>query len=167
MERRDNIAAKLVTMLREFRGTMARTMDLRTKITSELNGTGDDALSPDGRSQLLQLRKDLGTFRQEISSPQQLCDDAPTWKQLFGDESALLAAEIFYAFERDSRPIKDSDGIDFVHAMYLPHTDLWRGDRAFSHLLKQHKVSFGDRIVQTLSELPARIHAELNKRSTA
>jgi hypothetical protein len=166
MERRDNIAAKLVTMLREFRGTMERAKDLRTKITAELNATGDDALSPDGRAQLLQLRRDVGTFHQEMSSPQQLCDDASTWKQLFGDESALVAAEILYAFERDNRPIKDSDGIDFVHAMYLPHTDLWRGDRAFSDLLKKHKVSFGERIVPTLLELPARIDAELGKQTT-
>jgi hypothetical protein len=160
MERRDNIAGKFVTMLGELRGTMARTSDLRTQITAELNATGDAALSPDGRSQLLQLRRDLKTFREEISSPQQLSEDVPIWKQLFGNESALLAAEVLYAFERDKRPIKDSDGIDFVHVMYLPHTDLWRGDRAFSDLLKKHKVGFSERVVPTLLELPARIEAE-------
>jgi hypothetical protein len=161
MERRDNIAGKFVTMLRELRGTMARTSDLRTRITAELSATGDDALSPNGRQQLLQLRKDLASFREELTSPQQLCEDVPIWKRLFGKESALLAAEILYAFEREKRPIKDSDGIDFVHAMYLPHTDLWRGDRAFADLLKKHKVSFSERIVPTLLELPARIDAEL------
>jgi hypothetical protein len=165
MERRDNIAGKLVTMLRELRGTMARTGDLRTQITAELNATGDDALSPDARTQLLQLRRDLKTFRKEISSPQQLCEDVPIWKQLFGNESALLATEVLYAFERDKRPIKDSDGIDFVHVMYLPHTDLWRGDRAFSDLLKKYKVSFCERVVPTLLELPAGIEAELEKQS--
>jgi hypothetical protein len=167
LERRDNMAEKLVTMLREFRSTMAGTADLRARITAELNATGDHALSSDGRSQLLRLRKDIGTFRQEMSSPQQLCEDVPIWKQMFGNESALLAAEILYAFERDKRPIKDSDGIDFVHAMYLPHADLWRGDRAFSHLLKQHRVKFGERIVTTLLELPARIEAELEQQSAA
>jgi hypothetical protein len=167
LERRDNMAEKLVTMLREFRSTMAGTADLRARITAELNATGDHALSSDGRSQLLRLRKDIGTFRQEMSSPQQLCEDVPIWKQMFGNESALLAAEILYAFERDKRPIKDSDGIDFVHAMYLPHADLWRGDRAFSHLLKQHRVKFGERIVPTLLELPARIEAELEQQSAA
>jgi hypothetical protein len=165
LERRDNIAGKFVTMLGELRGMMTRTKDLRTKITAELNATGEEALSPDGRSQLLQLRRDLKTFREEISSPQQLCEDVPKWKQLFGDESALLAAEILYAFDHDKRPIKDSDGIDFVHVMYLPHTDLWRGDRAFSDLLKRHKVSFSERVVPTLLELPARIEAEFEKQS--
>jgi hypothetical protein len=161
MERRDNIAGKFVTMLGELRGTLARTKDLRARITAELNAAGDEALSADGRSQLLRLRRDLKTFREEISSPQQLCKDVPIWKKLFGDESALLAAEVLFAFERDKRPIKDSDGIDFVHVMYLPHADLWRGDRAFSDLLKRHKVSFGERVVPTLLELPARVEAEL------
>jgi hypothetical protein len=165
MERRDKIAEKFVTMLRELRRMIAGTRDLRTEITAELNATGDDALSPEARSRLLKLRSDLKTFREEISSPQQLCEDVPIWKQLFGNESALLAAETLYAFERDKRSIKDSDGIDFVHLMYLPHTDLWRGDRAFSGLLKEHKVSFSDRVVPTLLELPGRIEAELEKQS--
>lgn len=163
MERRDNIAGRFVAMLRELRGSMIRTKELRDKITAELNVTGDEALSSEERSQLLRLRRDLKTFRDEISSPQQLCEDVPIWKQLFGNESALLAAEVLYAFERDKRPIKDSDGIDFVHALYLPHTDLWRGDRAFSDLLIRHKVSFSGRVVPTLLALPARIEAELKK----
>jgi hypothetical protein len=165
MERRDNIALKFVTMLKELRQTMANNRDLQTRITAELNATGDDAALPDERSQLLQLRRDLKTFRTEISSPEQLCEDVPIWKRQFGNESALLAAEILYAFERDKRPIKDSDGIDFVHAIYLPHTDLWRADKGFADLLKKYKVSFNERVVPTLLELPARIEAELAKRS--
>jgi hypothetical protein len=94
---------------------------------------------PDERAELLRLRTNLKIFRAEMMSPQQLCEDVPVWRQLFGDESALLAAEIL------KRPIMDSDGIDFVHAIYLPHTDLWRGDRSFADLLKEHKVSFSDR----------------------
>lgn len=167
MERRDNIAGTFVTMLRELRSTMTRTKDLRDKITAELNVTGDEALSSEERSQLLRLRRDLKTFRDEISSPQQLCEDVPIWRQLFGNESALLAAEVLYAFERDKRPIKDSDGIDFVHVMYLPHADLWRGDRAFSDLLIRHKVSFSGRVVPTLLELPVRIEAEFEKQKSS
>jgi hypothetical protein len=159
MDRRDNIADKLVTMLKELRRTIASTGDLRKRITAELNATGDETLSPDGRSQLMRLRNDLKAFREEIVSPQQLCEDVPIWKKLFGNESALLAAEILYAFEHDKRPIKHSDGIDFVHAIYLPHTDLWRGDRAFADLLIKHNVSFSERVVPTLLELPDRIEA--------
>lgn len=163
MERRDNIAGNFVKMLGVFRGMMAGTKDLRARIAAELDATGDEALSPDERSQLLQLRRDLKIFREEISSAQQLCEDVPIWRQKFGNESALVAAEVFFAFERDGRPIKESDGIDFVHVMYLPHADLWRGDRAFSDLLKKHKVSFSDRVVPTLLELPARIEAEVER----
>lgn len=163
MERRDNIADKFVTMLEEFRSKMASARDLRTRITTELNAKGDEALSSDERSQLVQLRKDLKAFQEGMFSPQQLCDDVPIWKTQFGNESALLAAEMFYAFERERRPIKQSDGIDFVHAIYLPHTDLWRGDKAFADLLIKHKVSFSERVVPTLLDLPARIEIELAK----
>jgi hypothetical protein len=47
--------------------------------------------------------------------------------------------------------------------MYLPYTDLWRGDRAFSDLLIKHRVSFSERVVPTLVDLPDRIEAELAK----
>jgi hypothetical protein len=120
MERRDSIADKLVTMLEELRRTIASTGDLRKRITGELNVTGVEALSPDGRSQLLRLRRDLKTFREEMSSPQQLFDDLPIWKNLFGNDSALLATEILYAFERDKRPIKQSDGIDLCMRCTCP-----------------------------------------------
>jgi hypothetical protein len=131
-----------------------------------LNTKGDDALNPEERAQLLGLRTKEKAFRAEMSSAQRLYENG-SWRTLFGDESALLAAEIFYAFEREKRTIKESDGIDFVHAIYLPHTDLWRGDKAFSDLLIKHKVSFSDRVVPTLLELPARIEAEIARRNAA
>jgi hypothetical protein len=65
---------------------------------------------------------------------------APRWKQLFGGASAKLAAQILFAFHNDGRDIKNSDGIDFIHAVYLPHADLWRGDRAFSNKLPRQLV---------------------------
>jgi hypothetical protein len=50
-----------------------------------------------------------------------------------------------------------------MHAMYLPHSDLWRGDRAFSDLLIKHGVNFSERVVPTLLDLPGRIEAEIVK----
>jgi hypothetical protein len=47
--------------------------------------------------------------------------------------------------------------------MYLPYTDLWRGDKAFSDLLIKHKVTFGERVVPTLAELPERIEVEIGR----
>ena len=53
--------------------------------------------------------------------------------------------------------IEHSFGGDLMHALYLPHVDLWRGDRRFSSLLKRAAPNFADRIIPTLRELPSRI----------
>jgi hypothetical protein len=90
-----------------------------------------------------------------------LTKNAPRWKEIFGEKSGVLAAQILYAFHNDGRDIKNLDGIDLMHAMYLPHADLWRGDRAFSTLLINNRVDFYSRIVPSLAELPARIEAAM------
>jgi len=45
--------------------------------------------------------------------------------------------------------------------MYLPHADLWRGDKAFSTLLINNRIDFCKRIVPSLAELPERIEAAI------
>jgi hypothetical protein len=50
-----------------------------------------------------------------------------------------------------------STGGDFIHALYARHSDLWRGDRRFSHFLKAAVPEVADRVVPRLSELPDRI----------
>jgi hypothetical protein len=109
---------------------------------------------------LLQMRRDITSFRAEIISPEEL-SKLPAWRETVGDEGALIATQIFYALHREKRDIKPSDAIDLIHAMYLPHTDLWRGDKAFSSLLIKNRVNFHERIVPTLLELPRRIEAEI------
>ena len=101
----------------------------------------------------------MKTFGSELKSPKELTKNAPRWKELFGEASGMLAAQILFAFHNDGRDIKHSDGIDLIHAMYLPHADLWRGDRAFSTLLISSRVDFCNRIVPSLAELPGRIEA--------
>ena len=71
----------------------------------------------------------------------------------------MIAAQILFAFHNDGRDIKNSDGIDLIHAMYLPHADLWRGDKAFSTLPINNRVDLCRRIVRSLAELPGRIEA--------
>jgi hypothetical protein len=71
----------------------------------------------------------------------------------------MIAAQILFAFHNEGRDIKNSDAIDLIHAMYLPHTDLWRGERASSTLLINNRVDFFSRIVPSLAELPGRIEA--------
>jgi hypothetical protein len=50
--------------------------------------------------------------------------------------------------------------------MYLPHVDLWRGDKDFSNLLIKNRVNFYERVVPTLSELLDRIENEATKRAS-
>ena len=140
---------------------LAEQADLRAKLRSELTATGDRALSAPAREQLTALDREVKTFVRELQSPEELTKNAPRWKELFGEESGLLAAQILYAFYKDERDIKNSDGIDLIHAMYLPHADLWRGDKAFSTLLINNRVDFCSRIVPSLAKLPARIEAAI------
>lgn len=55
--------------------------------------------------------------------------------------------------------IEGSFGGDLMHALYLPHVDLWRGDRRFSQVVKSAIPKYADRIVPTLKALPDKIDA--------
>jgi hypothetical protein len=156
-ERRDAIARKFVLLLEGLRGMLSDGANLRGNIDEALALEGDDALTAEDRAALIKLKTDLRTFRAETLSPEELSRQVPDWKNMLGEEGALIAAQILYAFHREGRPIKRSDAIDFIHASYLPHVDLWRGDKAFSDLLIKHKVKFSERVVSTLEELPLRI----------
>jgi hypothetical protein len=51
------------------------------------------------------------------------------------------------------------------HALYLPHVDLWRGDRRFAEALAGAKPNYKNRIVRRLAELPAAIDAATEQQS--
>jgi hypothetical protein len=159
-ERRDAIARKFAAMLEGLRGMLSDGADLRGKIDEALALSGENAFTSEDRAALTKLKADLRTFRAETLSPEELSRQVPTWKDMLGEEGALIAAQILYAIHREGRPIKRSDAVDFIHASYLPHVDLWRGDKAFSDLLIKHKVKFSERVVSTLEELPFRIETE-------
>ena len=161
------MASKLTLMLSELKGMLAEQADLRAKLRSELTATGENALSAEGREALTALEREVKTFGSELKSPEELTNNASRRKELFGEESGLLAAQILYAFHKDGRDIKNSDGIDLIHAMYLPHADLWRGDKAFSTLLINNRIDFCTRIVPSLGELPGRIEAAIADRCVA
>lgn len=76
--------------------------------------------------------------------------------------------DIFEAFIRKNfqrRHFQKSDAADFFHALYLPHSDLWRTDAHFASLLKAQKVPFHERIVPKLKDLPKRIEELLTRDS--
>ncbi len=164
-ERRDRMAATFTTMLMEQGRMLDEEASLRSRVKGMLAETGgDEPLEPEDRVALKKLSRDLKTFRAEITSPDEMNRQVPRWEEIVGAESARVAAQIFQALHRDKRAIKRSDATDFIHAMYLPHADLWRGDKAFSDLLIKHKVDSADRIVPTLTDLPGRIDAGLRSR---
>lgn len=55
--------------------------------------------------------------------------------------------------------IERSFGGDMLHSIYLPHVDLWRGDRRFSEALAGARPAYKSRIVRKLMDLPAAIEA--------
>jgi len=160
-ERRQNLANTFESMRQELISHLGDAANLLTDVRETLIGTGDDALNPENRASLVKLRTGIKAHCKAMTSPPELYEQSPRWREYFGDDSALVAAQILYAFHREKRAVAPSDTMDFVHAMYLPHTDLWRGDKGFSDLLIKHKVNFSERIVSRLADLPARIAAAM------
>jgi hypothetical protein len=162
-ERRDQIADKLVLMLKELKEKADEAAALKKQIKQAVNERGENALNTEQRDKLMALGRDVETFRSEIISPDDMSQH-PAWVTKFGDNGAQIAAQIFHGLYNQNRDIKRSDGIDLIHAMYLPHVDLWRGDKDFSNLLITNRVKFCERVVSTLSELLDRIEIETAKR---
>jgi hypothetical protein len=50
-----------------------------------------------------------------------------------------------------------SAGGDLMHLIYLPHCDLWRGDRRFSNVVKGLSAVANTKVVARLTDLPERI----------
>lgn len=163
--RGEELASMLMAMFEKLQAMLDEEAALRADVKKALNAKGEDALNAEDRGKLTKVLSDLKTFRAEIKSPDDLTERVPAWKKTVGEKSARLAAQIMFAFHRDKRRLERSDAVDFIHAMYLPYTDLWRGDRAFGGLLTRHKVDYWERVVPTLTELPSRIEAELTKQA--
>ena len=156
-ENGDVVSSKLMSMFEMLQEMLDENAALQVKVREALAARGEDKLKAEDREQLLKLKRDLKIFRAEITSPDDLCERVPAWKDVAGAEFARIAAQIMFGFQRDQRRLVRSDAIDFMHATYLPFTDLWRGDKSFSSLLMRHKVDCWDRVVPTLAELPSRI----------
>lgn len=59
--------------------------------------------------------------------------------------------------------IERSFGGDLVHALYLPHVDLWRGDRRFAEVVVKAVPHYASRVVPRLTALPSAIDAALRR----
>jgi hypothetical protein len=164
-ERRELFTDRLIFLLGELHAQMDQVNgtvpNLRAEIKKALSQYRDN---PEAYKQFVKLDRDVKKFATETMSPQVLTKNtAEGWTKTVGEPSAFIAAQILYAFHYERRNIRRSDGVDMLHALYLPYTDLWRGDKAFSDLLIKHKVDFSERVVVTLNQLPSRIVAEISK----
>jgi len=165
-ELRDKIANAFVEMLSERKRIMDEIAADKKAIKAAISARGEARLGAEDRARFATLARDLESYRSDLTSPDEMSKD-PAWVKVVGKEGTQIAAEIFHALLKEKREIKRSDGIDLVHAMYLPHVDLWRGDRAFSGLLIKNKTPFHERVVPTLAELLGRIEAECAKEQIA
>jgi hypothetical protein len=165
-QRRDLIADKLVVMFRELREKLDEAADIKSELKKAIATTGENAPSAKQRDAFKTLGREVDAFCSEINSPEAFSKH-PVWVATFGEEAAQIAAEVFYALygqmDSQKRDIKPSNAIDLIHAMYLPHVDLWRGDKDFSNVLIKNRVKFYERVVPTLSELLGRIEIETAK----
>ncbi len=158
----EKLTGKITTMLTDLRQQVDINIPaLRTQIKKAISTHGNN---PQARAKFTELQQEVKKERSMILSPQLLTQHTPGgWTKLVGEKSALIAAQILYAFYNEKRSMKRSDAIDLIHAMYLPYTDLWRGDRAFSDLLIKDRVDCCERVVPSLSELQSRIDRERDR----
>jgi hypothetical protein len=65
--------------------------------------------------------------------------------------------EQILGFRGPPAKIERSFGGDLMHALYLQHVDIWRGDARFCELIRQSKIGTKARVVSRLSDLPKAI----------
>jgi hypothetical protein len=145
IQRRDQLSSDIIRILEQ----------LHNELIPELVHEIQQAQLP------YKVRNEYEQKVKELLSPHEI----PALTELFGQKSAKVTIQILYAFlSEKNRSFQRSDAIDLIHAMYLPHTDLWRRDRAFTNLLAKYKVDYHERVVRTLFELPSRIEREMAMR---
>jgi hypothetical protein len=158
---RDELSESLLDMFQQARKMLD---DPLTELKERIRTLSEIAATREEREQVRELRGRVSQFATEIHSPRWLLERSPGLLNNFGSESAMVAAGALVGLYLENRELKRSDAIDLLHATYLPDTDLWRGDRAFSHLLLKYKVKYNERVVSTLDNLIPRIEDELVKR---
>ncbi|GIK87989.1 MAG: hypothetical protein BroJett026_34700 [Betaproteobacteria bacterium] len=73
----------------------------------------------------------------------------------------LFAIGLSASLPTNARPLKSSDPIDALHALYLPHVDLFRADAFMADLIKKVAPEFASGVVSSLHALPSSIQARM------
>lgn len=135
----------------------------------------DDALRPRLRKLIAEWKPALGTMVLRMGAEEferhGVTQDAVSALRTDPDLAArvpacAMVAAVFEGYilqvvgisATDAR-IEDSFGGDLMHALYLPHVDLWRGDRRFSRLVKDALPEQAHRVVASSADLPGAIDA--------
>lgn len=106
---------------------------------------------------LSMAKEDIAEFNIEPSAFEELIADSRIKQNV---HSALVVGEIvpryveqILALSGQPAKIEHSFGGDLIHAMYLPHVDLWRADRRFSQIVKTAVPKFANRVIARRNEL--------------
>ena len=104
--------------------------------------------------------RELDTLRGELS-----LKATPT-ARLYGQLFKIYMAN-FIRHERHSPEPKPSDGGDIIHALYIPHCHIWRGDKRSGELYSPVAEQYETISVRKLEDLPSAIDAILGQSQQA
>jgi hypothetical protein len=97
------------------------------------------------------------TLMAKLVGDEDFSNDLPACK-LYGGLVEAYALQIL-GLSGSVAKVERSFAGDMVHALYLSHVDIWRGDRRFSTLLKGVMPHLANRVIPTIKELPVAIDA--------
>ncbi|WP_299391351.1 hypothetical protein [Pelagibius sp.] len=101
-----------------------------------------------------QIRSKLS---KKLEIEQVIKPDADLWQILGHHTYEVFIAYVKERLDPSGMKSRRSDFADILHAAYIPHCDLWRGDSPFANMLIKRSISLSDRIVPKLTDLPNRI----------
>jgi hypothetical protein len=88
------------------------------------------------------------------------CNDIPSIRVL---EQVGVEYAIYHALKDRSRNLKESDGGDILHALYIPFVDIYRTDSFMADLVAPVGKGFNTTIVRKTSDLIPAIEDQLSK----
>lgn len=116
-----------------------------------------------GATILSLAREDLREFDISEEEYRKLSTDLDAAWQVPSCRTAGLIIEAYVTqilgYAGPEARVEHSFGGDLVHALYLPHVDIWRGDRRFAALVRETLPALADRVVPSLKDLPSAIDA--------
>ena len=145
-----SLGAQLEQILIEFRAKTQPLITIRggREIAESEFSTWPEVL---GRSVLKLGQSDASEFGISL----EMFDDFVNVEELFARlATPRIAGHLLVAYAlqisgitSSNAKIERSFGGDLIHALYLPHVDLWRGDRRFSNLVRQHIPIYAGKVV--------------------